>query len=268
MAFHHFQQLPLELRLQIWESALDQALFTDELTHDQKRVCRMVTHQASPEGSHLPTKLVTFEDASLAHVCHESRQVLLRCRRRLYNVRDCIPSTDVLYIDNLDKLLMVPPSLRLKIRHIALPVRLCHKMLWMNIMNPHALNPMSDDVLEQLGCPPRPAYNSPDFYIERRFIALTCFPELENITIVVPPLKKGRPCYADHFLTTMRPCSLRIVPYSDVQDIEIRGRDTYRTRFICKSFGLTPRLWSFIKDANDKFVSFISFQKPSLERGS
>lgn len=253
MAFHQFQQLPVELRLQIWESALDQALFTDELTDEQKRVCRMVSPQASPEGPRPPTKLVTFEDCSLAHVCHESRQVLLRCRGRLYNARDCIPSTDVLYIDNLDNFVMVPSSLRLKIRHIAFPVGLCHKMLLMNLMSPHALNPMSDDVLEQLGCPHRLDYNSPDYTIERRFIALVCFPELESITIVVPPLKKGRPCYADHFLTTMRPCSLRIVPYSDIQDIEIRGRDTFTTRFRYRSAEFGPRLlWRSIKDVNDK----------------
>lgn len=263
MAFHQFQQLPLELRLQIWEFAVDQALFIDGLTDEQKRVCRMVTPQAPPEGPGLPTKLITFEDASLAHVCHESRQVLRRGRGRLYNVRDCIPSTDVLYIDNLDSFVMVPPSLRLKVRHIALPVGLCHKMLWMNLMSPHALNPMSDDALEQLGCPRRSAYNSRDFHIERRFIALACFPELENITIVVPPLKKGRPCYADHFLTTMRPCSLRVFSYSDIQEIEIRGRDTNTIGFRYKSAGLTPRLLGpFIKVANDKFVLIISFPVP------
>lgn len=244
MAFHRFQQLPLELRMHIWEYAIDEALLINGLLTDkQKLVCHIIAPEASPEPPDPPTKLVTFEDVSPGHVCRESREVLRRCGR-LNKARDYAPSTDVIYIDDYDSLIMVPRSLHLKISHIALPADFCYEIL--KIQGP------SSGGFDELGwrgrlgwtTDPRP---DADFF----YCVLLCLPELESITIVLPPLEKSMPYYADHFPVVKRPSFLKIVSYSGIQRIGIRGPNTYTSWL--RGSANTKRLFlgPFIKDVDE-----------------
>ncbi|KAH8776671.1 hypothetical protein F5883DRAFT_699395 [Diaporthe sp. PMI_573] len=248
MVFHRFQQLPVELRLHIWECALDEALLIDGLLTDrQKPVCHMTLPQASPESPDPDTKLATFEDVSLGHVCRESREVLRRCCGRFNKARDYNPSTDVIYMDNFNTFINVPGSLQLEIRHIALPADFCYNML--RIETP-TLGP--SNVFDQLALPRGPRLNcrlnsDADFFC----FTSACLPKLESITIVLPPLEKSMPYYADHFPAVMRPSFLRIVPYSEVQRIRIRGRHTYTSWLRGSANTKRLLLGPFIKDFNE-----------------
>lgn len=233
MAFHRFRQLPAELRLQIWECAVDNTVLTD----GQKRVCRMIGSQYSIE-----TELVTLEDLTIGHVCRESREVFRRCGR-LNNSRDYTPATDVVYIDDMCDWTMVNSSSLRQVRHVALPAEICYDML--KIQDP------SSTAVAHLGWPPSEQGDSPR-QVNSYFFShmLVSCPEIESITVVLPPLEKDMPHYADYFPQRMRPALLRIVSYSDVQRIRTTGPYTYTTWLRGSSNAKRRCLGPFIKDVN------------------
>lgn len=239
MAFHRFQQLPAELRLQIWEFALDESLPTD----GQKPVCRILAPQAEPESSSAPFKLVVLEDLTIGQVCHESREVLRRCGR-LNNHRDYIPTTDVVYIDDYDDWVMLDRDSLSQVRHIALSAEFCYDLLKVRDPSPTAVAQLGWPFLEGRNLPR--TYNS-DFFDH----ALVCCPQIESITIVLPPLEKDMPHYADHFPQAMRPARLKIVPYSQVQNIRIMGPYTYTTWLRGSANAKRRCLGPFIKDVSE-----------------
>jgi hypothetical protein len=242
MAFQKFQKLPVELRLRIWEFAIDEASFIDGLLTDkQKPVCRMITPKKSPEFPDPPPKLVTLEDSSLGYVCRESRDVLRR-HGPLTKARDYAPSTDVVYINNHNSI-TVPNSLHLKIRHIAIPANFCYEML--KICD--AELPDGCDELGwrgSLGWTTRAASPSSGFFQA----ALVCLPELESVTVVLPPLGKSMPHYADRFPLSMRPSYLKVISHSEIQRIGIRGPKAYRSRLRGSSMSKRISLGVFVKD--------------------
>lgn len=232
MVFHRFQQLPAELRLQVWEYALSEALVMDGLlTDNQKPICHIIAPRRSP-GSPLPSiKLVTFQDASLAHVCHESREVLRRCGQ-FGKARDYNPSTDVLYVDNYYDLLMLPHKLKLKIRHVAFSADICYKML-----TAHATGQRRS---HQRSLPGENCSYTP-----------LCLAGIESVTIVLPPLEKSMTYYADQAPVAMRPSFLRTVPYSEVQRIKIKGPYAYKSWLRGSSNAKRRFLGPIIKDVNE-----------------
>ncbi|KAG6361816.1 hypothetical protein INS49_010045 [Diaporthe citri] len=240
MVFHRFQQLPAELRLQIWEFAIDESLLIDGLVTDgQKPICRIVAPQAESESPRAPFKLVVPEDLTIGHVCCESREVLRRCGR-LNSSRSYIPTTDVVYIDDYNDWVRLGSSSLRQVRHIAISAQFCYDLL--EIQGP------SPTALAQLGWRrnlPR-TYNS-DFFEH----VLVCCREIESITIVLPPLEEDMPHYADHLPQAMRPAFLRIVPYSEVQRIRIAGPHSYTTWLRGSSNAKRRYLGPFIKDVTE-----------------
>ena len=241
MAFHRFKQLPIELRLQIWECALEESLIANSLpTDEQKPVCRMTSTQSSE------TKLVTLEDLTLGRlgcVCRESRDVLRRCDR-LNIARDYIATTDVVYIDDYDEWVAVDRSSLLKVRYIALSAAFCYDMLTIRGPSPTTFN--------QLGWP---------YGARKRFststnsgffsYVLICCPEIESITVVLPPLEKHMRFYADPITPAMRPSFLRVVPYSEIHRIRTGGPYTYTSWLRGSANAKRLFLGPFIKDIND-----------------
>lgn len=240
MVFHRFQQLPAELRLQIWECAVDESLLIDD---DQKPVCRIIAPQAEAESPSAPSKLIILEDLTIGHICSESREVFRR-RRRLNNSRGYIPTTDVVYIeDYYDWATLDSSSLR-QVRHIAVSANFCYDLLKIQGPSPTAVAKLGWPYFERMRLPR--TYNS-DFFDH----ALVCCPAIESITIVVPPLEKDMPHYADHFSLPMRPALLRTVPYSEVQSIRIAGPHAYVTWLRGSSNARRRCLGPFIKDVNE-----------------
>ncbi|KAI7783391.1 hypothetical protein LA080_011952 [Diaporthe eres] len=244
MVFHRFQQLPAELRLQIWECALDEPSLIDGLLTDgQKPVCRIIATQAGPESPRAPFKLVVLEDITIGHVCRESREVLRRCGR-LNNSRDYIPTTDVVYIDYYYDWAKLDGSSLRRVRHIAVSAGFCFDLLKIQDSSPTAVAQLGWRFLERRTLPR--SYNS-SFFDH----VLVCCPEIESITIVLPPLEKDMPNYADHFPQAMRPALLRIVPYSEIQSIRIAGPHTYTTWLRGSSHAKRRCLGPFFKDVKE-----------------
>ncbi|KAK7707956.1 hypothetical protein SLS64_006778 [Diaporthe eres] len=244
MVFHRFQQLPAELRLQIWECAIGESSLHDGLVTDgQKPVCRIIATQDEPESRRIPFKLVVLEDITIGHVCRESREVLRRCGR-LNNSRDYIPTTDVVYIDDYSDWVRLDGSSLRQVRHIALSAEFFFDLLKIQGPSPSAVAKLGWPYLERRGLPS--TYNS-YFFDHVRFFC----PEIESITIVLPPLEEDMPNYAGHFPQAMRPAFLRIVPYSEVQSIRIAGPHAYTTWLRGSANAKRRCLGPFIKDVKE-----------------
>lgn len=252
MVFRRFQQLPAELRLQIWECAMEESR---PVPDGQKRVCRVIGFQLPPESPiPPPSKLATVEDLTIRHVCLESREFLRR-RGRLNKSRDCIPTTDVVYIDNYDFWVALGFGSLRQVRHIALSANFCYEMLKIEDASPTAF--------AKLGCHPLPRSRDlsrgyPTNYQWDFFIHATGYcPGLESITVVLPPLETDMPHYADHIPSPMLPAVLRVVPYSEIQRIRITGPYTYTT--CLRGYTEVKRrfLGPFIKDVNEMWQFYV-----------
>lgn len=243
MVFHRFQQLPVELRLQIWEHAHDETHLNNGLATDgQRQVCRIIEIQPPPESPFLTSKLATLEDLTIGHVCRESREVLRRCGR-LNNSRDYNPTTDVVYVDNFDDWFDLNLSSLRQVRHVALSANLWYETLKIRF-------PTYTAAFAQLGWPSvEQGTRSNESYFFRHAM-LRC-PEIESITIALPPLEKDMRHYADYFPLAKRPALLRIVPYSEVQRIRITGPYTYTTWLRGSANAKRRCLGPFIKDVNE-----------------
>lgn len=236
MAFHRFQQLPAELRLQIWECAIDESRLVAD---GQKRVCRIVAAQASLASPEHPSKLAIMMDFTIGYVCHESREVF----RHVNKFRDYIPAADVVYIDDYNSWIALGIGSLRQIRHIALSAKFCYDMLKIEHASPTAF--------AKLGCVSLQPRSSPTSYHWDFFHhATVCCPDLESITVVLPPLEKDMPNYADHVPQTMRPTVLRIVSYSEISKIRITGPYTYTTCLRGSPHVKRRYLGPFIKDVN------------------
>ncbi|KAG8169887.1 hypothetical protein KVR01_000632 [Diaporthe batatas] len=253
MVFHRFRQLPAELRLQIWECALNEAHIIDDiLTDNQMPICRMIKPRGLPKSPVPRIKLITLEYFSLGHVCHESREVL-RQRGRLYKARDYNPSTDVVYVDDYFALLLMLHQPRSKIRHVAFPADFFYVMLTEDVMrrrDSKQVSTLRDTALGRIFL----NNNGDHFYTGLGL------PELESITVVLPPLEKSMPYYADHFPVAMRPSFLRLVPYSEVQRIKIQGPYAYRSWLRGSVNTKRQFLGPFIKDINEIWKVEASFR--------
>lgn len=246
MVFHRFQQLPAELRLQIWECAMGESR---PVPDGQKRVCRIIGFQLPPES---PASSIQAShcgrDLTIRCVCLESREFLRR-RGRLNKSRDCIPTTDVVYIDNYDFWVALDFGSLRQVRHIALSANFCYEMLKIEDASPAAF--------AKLGCLPFPRSRDlstvylTNFQWDSFTHAMVCCPELESITVVLPPLETDMPHYADHIPQPMLPAVLRVVPYSDIQRIRITGPYTYTTCLRENTDVKRRFLGPFIKDVNE-----------------
>lgn len=248
MAFHRFQQLPAELRLQIWECALDECLNIDSLlTNKQKPVCRVLGRRSSVESVKLPSTLVAFEDRAIGEVCREAREALRRCRQ-LNTSRDYIPATDVVYVDDYRLWGALERSLLGQVRHVALSADFCYDLMKTQEASPTAL--------VKLGYPY--TWNAYTHYNASFFDhMLMCCPKIESITVVIPPLENDMPNFADHFPQAMRPAFLRVVPYSEIQKIRIKGPYTYTSWLRGSAHTKRRCLGPFIKDVNEVWQKMI-----------
>lgn len=230
MEFHRFQELPAELRLQIWECAMnDSPLAAD----GPKRLCRIIAILDRP------SKLATMGDLAIGYVCHESREVY----RRFNKLRNYLPAADVVYVDDYNSWIDFRHSLQGKFRHIAVSAYFCYDML--KLHDPSPTSPA------QLGYP-RKYRGSLDTNWQSNFFNYTinCCPNLQSITIVLPPLEEDMPNFADHVPLAMRPTALRIVSPSEIQTIRITGPYAYTTYLRGSSYTERQFLGSFIKDVN------------------
>lgn len=239
MAFHRFQQLPAELRLQIWECAIDESRL---VTDGPKRVCRII---AAPD---LPSKLATMEDLTIGYVCHESREVY----RRFNKLREYIPAADVVYVDDYNSWIDLTVSSLRNVRHMALSADFCYDML--KLLDPEPPSPAI------LGHPLRVVRGSSRRNWQSDFFnhVIVCCPGLQSIAVVLPPLENHMPHYADYFPQAMRPAVLRIVSYSEIQGIRITGPYTYTTCLRRSSNAKRRYLGPFIKDVNAVWGSNIN----------
>lgn len=244
MAFHRFQQLPAELRLHIWECALDESLNIDSLlTNKQKPVCCVLGPRSSAESVKLTSTLVAFEDRAIGEVCREAREVLRRCRQ-LNTSRNYVPASDVVYVDDYRLWGALELSSLGQVRHVALSADFCYDML--------KIQEASPTECAQLGWY-FPAPMTPYRSLNSSFFdhMLMCCPKIESITVVIPPLKNDMPYFADHFPQAMRLAFLRIVPYSEIQNIRIKGPYTYTSWLRGSAHTKRRCLGPFIKDVNE-----------------
>lgn len=247
MAFRRFQKLPAELRLQIWEFALDEPLLID----GQKPVCRIVASQAEPDSTSAPFKLVVLQDLTIGQVCCESREVFRR-RGPPNNTRGYIPTTDVVYIDRYHDWVRLDSSSLRQVRHIALSADFCFDFLKIQGPSPTALARLGWPYMERRNLPR--TYNS-DFIDHAVFFC----PAIESITIVVPPLEKVMPHYADYLPQPMRPAFLGAVPYSEIQRIRIMGPNAYTTWLRGSANAKRRCLGPFIKDVEEVWGKTVHF---------
>lgn len=231
MAFHRFQQLPAELRLHIWECAINESRLAGD---GPKRVCRIIA------TLNRPSKLATMGDLAIGYVCHESREVY----RRFNKLGNYIPAADVVYVDDYNSWIDFKNSLQGKFRHIAVSADFCYDMLKIRDRSPTSPAFLGYPCRERLSLPTN--WQS-DFFT----YTITWCPKLESIAIVLPPLEGDMPNFADHFPLAMRPAALRIVSPSEIQTIRITGPYAYKTYLRGSSNTERRFLGSFIKDVNE-----------------
>lgn len=109
-----------------------------------------------------------------------------------------------------------------------------------------------------LGCPFLERRSSSRSYKSGFFDhALVCCPELQSITIVLPPLEKDMPHFADRFDRAMRPAFLRTVSYPEIQKIRIAGPYSYTTCLRGSANTKRRCLGPFIKDVNEVWEKYV-----------
>ncbi|KAL1881206.1 hypothetical protein Daus18300_001057 [Diaporthe australafricana] len=235
MDFHLFQQLPAELRQMIWECAI----------HELRPICRVVG-PPSWQRDHRPrVRLITYEDFTLRCVNRESRDALRRLGR-LSPSRNYEPESDALYVGDYDDCRALVTPAATEIRHIALSSHFCYEVLKIRGLRRRR-------GFDELGWPHGlwvTFLSMPEAHV---FVdALKSCHNLETITVVFPLLEGSMPHFADKSDLERRPSFLQTVPYSETQNIRIRGHHSYTTWLRGGSNTLRRCLGPFIKDVNER----------------